>query len=247
MAGVGPDLGLASYKIFEDVGGRYVTYTFVRWQAMLDVAEQGFDVINLSLGGLLEFGGGNSSDVAAYRAAEKRVANYMKKRGVTVVASAGNDDVNTNGSLFHFPGDVSGYINVGATVILPAPIYPFEGSYDVRALYSNYGAALSVVAPGGDWVEGTPYGPWYFMVFSTYVYIDPICAAAWNCDLGWSWASGTSMAAPHVAGVAGLVKDNNPRLNTNQIAATIKSTAEDMGDRQQFGHGMVDAYAAVVK
>ena len=247
MAGVGPDLGLASYKIFEDVDGRYVAYTFVRWQAMIDVANQGFDVINLSLGGLLGFGGGNSSELAAYRAAEKRVANYMKQHGVIFVASAGNDGVNTNGPQFHFPGDVAGYINVGATVILPAPIYPFEGSYDVRALYSNYGAALSVVAPGGDWVDGTGYSPWLFSVFSTYVYIDPVCAASWNCPVGFAWASGTSMASPHVAGVAGLVKDNSPWLNTNQVAAVITSSAEDMGDRQQFGHGMVDAYAAVTK
>ena len=251
--GVGPNLGLAGYKIFEwvyypdDDEWGYVTYTDVRWAAMIDAANKGFNVINMSLGGYGQFGGGNSSDLAALRAAEKRVANYMKTMNVSVVASSGNGNVNLNGPVIHLPGDVTGYVNVGGTGIRPAPVYPFDGSYDVRASYSNYGAAVDLVAPGGEYVDGLGYPYWWFGVFSTYVYQNPTCAATWDCGVGFAWATGTSMAAPHVSGVAGLVIDGNPRLNANKVRSILRSTAEDLGDRQQFGHGMVDAYAAVTR
>ena len=52
------------------------------------------------------------------------------------------------------------------------------------------------------------------------------------------------MAAPHVAGVAGLIADENPRANPHQIASILTRTAENLGDRQAFGHGMVNAYEA---
>ena len=55
------------------------------------------------------------------------------------------------------------------------------------------------------------------------------------------------MATPHVAGVIGLVRDANPNLTPNQVRALIKTTADDLGDHQSFGHGMVNAYEAVLK
>src|SRR5690606_33306304 len=82
------------------------------------------------------------------------------------------------------------------------------------------------------------------LVLSAYVVADPFCAALGACPVGYSWAGGTSMAAPHVAGVAGLVLDQNPRLNANQVSALLRRTADDLGDRQMFGHGMVNAFEA---
>ena len=48
-----------------------------------------------------------------------------------------------------------------------------------------------------------------------------------------------------MAGVAGLIIDQDPGLNPHQVRAILKQTAENLGDRQLFGHGMADAYAAV--
>ena len=48
-----------------------------------------------------------------------------------------------------------------------------------------------------------------------------------------------------MAGAAGLLKDLHPRLNPRQVTSILKETAEDLGDRQQFGHGMLDVYGAV--
>jgi subtilisin family serine protease len=73
----------------------------------------------------------------------------------------------------------------------------------------------------------------------------PKCVEKANCPVGFAFAAGTSMAAPHVSGVAGLVRDEDPRLGSNRVATRLKQTAESLGDRQRFGHGMVDAHAAV--
>ena len=252
VVGVGPNLGLAGYNIFElDPDYGLITWSDVRWEAMIDAANRGYQVINMSLGGVGGFGGGNSSGLAALRAAEKRVANYMKKKGVVVVAAAGNDGYNTNGWIIHLPGDVSGYINVGATGIRPDWVFPQEGFYDVRAFYSNYGAALTLAAPGGDiGPDGTvwPFPAAYYLVMSTGVAYDATgCSLTWDCPPEYYWGGGTSQAAPHVSGAAGLVIDNSPWLSPNQVKSILKSTAQDLGNRQQFGHGMVDVYSAVNK
>jgi lantibiotic leader peptide-processing serine protease len=52
------------------------------------------------------------------------------------------------------------------------------------------------------------------------------------------------MAAPHVAGVVAIARATNPRLSPLQVNSLITRTAQSLGDRQQFGHGMVDAAAA---
>ncbi len=248
--GVGPNLGLASYNTFEWIDGcGFCTYFSSVFQAMLDAAARGFDVINLSLGGLYLFPQ-TRGDGAALFTATQRIAQYVTQQGVTIVAAAGNEDFNLNGPVYSIPADVSAITSVGATGIRPLPLYPQAGAYDVRAFYSNYGAAVDLAAPGGDC--GLDDGcdrtipDWFtYLVLSTFVVLDPGCAATQSCPPSYTWAGGTSMASPHVAGVAGLVKDHNPRLNPNQVASILTRTAENLGDRQLFGHGMVNAEAAV--
>jgi subtilisin family serine protease len=241
--GVGPNLGLANYNVFEIGPDGFGAWDEALWAAMLDVAAQGFDVINMSLGGYIVRSDG-PEDVAVWTA-WNRMADYVTRQGVTIVASAGNAGLDLNGPLEHIPSDVTGIICTGATGIRPDPFYPQAGAYDVRAFYSNYGAAVTLAAPGGDLgPDGATY-PWWYLVFSTYVYADPACAATASCPLGYAWAGGTSQAAPHVAGAAGLLKDLHPRLKPQQVTSVLKETAEDLGDRQQFGQGMLDVYGAV--
>jgi subtilisin family serine protease len=247
VVGVGPGLGLASYNTFEEIPGCGVcTYTDSRWIAMIDAADRGFDVINMSLGGYGFFGSGKgTSDLAYVRAMEQRVASYVNKLGTTVVATAGNGGISLNGPVIHLPGDVPGIINVGATGIGPDPWFPQDGYYDFLAGYSNYGAPVTVTAPGGDVPPESLYY-WEHMILSTYVFLDPACAATYSCPGWYAWTGGTSMAAPHVSGVAGLIKDIDPGLNPNQVESIIKRTADQVGSRQLFGHGIVDAFAAVM-
>jgi subtilisin family serine protease len=244
--GVGPDLGLASYNVFQQTKYGIVAYDEAIWAAMLDAAAQGFDVINLSLGSYI-VRSASPGDVAVWTA-WNRMTNYVSKQGVTIVASAGNEDRNLNGPVDHIPSDVSRIISVGATGIRPDPIYPRDRAYDVRASYSNYGAAVTLSAPGGD--AGPGGTPWpfpgaYYLVFSDYVFVDPTCAETASCPVGYAWAGGTSMSAPHVAGAAGLINEIHPDMNPNRVASLLKATAERIGKRQKFGHGLLDAFAAV--
>jgi len=242
--GVGPDLGIASYNVFEVVetpeGPALGAFDFPVWEAIIDAADRGFEVVNMSLGGY-----GTKQENAQGYVAWNRVANYARKKGTVLVASAGNEALDLNGSLYSVPSDLPGVINVAATGIWPLPEYPQEGFEDVRANYSNVGATLDVAAPGGDCGPTDDCDSSYrHMILSTYVIPNPNCALLEACQVGYAWAGGTSMASPHVAGVVGLMLDEDPSLNPNQVSAKLRRTAHDLGDRQQFGHGMVDAYEA---
>jgi lantibiotic leader peptide-processing serine protease len=249
VVGVGPNLGLAGYNTFEFIPGCGVcSYSDARWAAMLDAADRGFDAINMSLGGYGQYGGQGSQDLAVYVALEKRVANYVTRRGTVLVASAGNGGLDLNGTIIHLPGDVPGMLNVSATGIQPEPRYQAGVSTDVLAFYSNYGAAVDVAAPGGDCGQiGTcdanrPANWFEYLVLSTIVAPNPTCAATESCAVGYGWKAGTSMAAPHVAGVAGLARDANPGLSASQVSTLVTRSADPIGSRQAFGHGMVNAY-----
>lgn len=98
---------------------------------------------------------------------------------------------------------------------------------DKRAPFSNFGSHLSLVAPGTD-----------------------ILSTAWKATHGLQ--SGTSMACPHVSGVAALVKAWNPSLNAEQIATILRETAEPLREQATdpipndfHGFGLVNALAAL--
>jgi len=64
----------------------------------------------------------------------------------------------------------------------------------------------------------------------------------------YHYMSGTSMAAPHVTGVAALIKTLNPSMSASQISNRLTSTAVDLGPSGKdptFGHGRLNAAAAV--
>ncbi|MCB2113181.1 MAG: S8 family serine peptidase [Parvularculaceae bacterium] len=246
--GVAPDAKIASYNTFEVIPDCGVcSYTDSRWAAMIDAADLGYDVISMSLGGTAQFGGQGTNDLATYVAAEKRVANYVAKQGTLMVASAGNSGLDLNGTIIHVPGDIPQILNVGATGVQPAPRYPFPNSFDIRAFYSNYGAPVGIAGPGGDCGQidtcdsGRPANWFEYLILSTTVAADPACAATFSCAPGWGWKGGTSMATPHVSGVAALVKAKNPGMKPNALRALLTRSAENIGSRQEFGHGMVRA------
>nr|ADK62564.1 alkaline protease [Bacillus sp. B001] len=91
---------------------------------------------------------------------------------------------------------------------------------DSLASFSQYGEGLDLVAPGVG-VESTYPGG------------------------GYDSLSGTSMAAPHVAGAAALVKQKNPGWTNEQIRSHLNDTANDLGDSFRFGSGLLNAENAV--
>lgn len=177
-------------------------------------ADNGADVINLSLGGS---GGATVLQDAI---------DYAWSRGVVICAATGNSGTASIG----YPAAYSNCIAVGAT--------RFDGN---RAPYSQYGSGIDVSAPGGDTSvdqNGDGYGDGVLQqTFGTSV-----------TSFGYYFFQGTSMATPHVAGVAALVKAARPSATAAEIRAAIESSCVDRGAAgydTTFGHGIVDANAAV--
>ncbi len=268
MLGVGPGLGIASYNVFEfvDSVGEF-SFDDSVWSAMFDAAQRGYQVMNISLGDVFD----RTDDETTIKA-WKRVVKEVIRQGVTIVASAGNNALRLGGQTVHIPSDLPGVISVGATGIRPEPVYPLEGSFDVSAFYSNFGRPIDLVAPGGDCgVDGlcddfSVFPPnWFeFGVLSAFVCpgcsftadsspvlgftgfdVDPECIAKASCQTDYSWVIGTSVAAPHVSAVAGLIIDRFPYFNNLFVSTILKTSAERLGDHPHFGSGMVDAYRAV--
>jgi serine protease len=143
------------------------------------------------------------------------------------VAAAGNS--NSNSLLYPAAYDEF-VIAVGAT------------RYDeARAPYSNYGAGLDLVAPGGDLSvdqNGDGYG-------------DGVLQQTFGrrpTNFGYYFYEGTSMASPHVAGVAALVIANANATTPDTVRAVLEGSADDLGDvghDQYYGWGLVNAYGAL--
>jgi serine protease len=149
-----------------------------------------------------------------------------RAQGVTVIAAAGNDAT----SNWSYPASYNGVISVSATDPL-----------NNLASYSNYGTMIDVTAPGGETqVDYTQDG-----------YGDGVLSTIVDEDQGqyaFDFSQGTSMACPHVAGVAALLLSVNPNLSPDQVEALLESTAIDLapaGPDTFFGAGLVDAFAAV--
>jgi serine protease len=144
--------------------------------------------------------------------------NSARSRGTVVIVAAGNSNMDASGSN---PANCAGVVTVAAS-----------NRNGARASYSNYGAVVDVAAPGGDASGG---------LLST--------LNAGNTTPGadsYAFYQGTSMATPHVAGVAALMLSKTPGMTPDQIESTLKSTARPFpGTCSGCGAGIVDAASAV--
>ena len=149
--------------------------------------------------------------------------------GAVVVVAAGNenDDVTTSR-----PANCNGVIAVAAT--------NRAGS---RATYSNFGSLVKIAAPGGQRTYfSDPNG-----VLST---LNNGKVLAQNDD--YQYSQGTSMAAPHVAGIVSLMLSVNPGLSPAQVLSIIQSTARAFPAASNCtaalcGAGIINAAAAVTQ
>jgi serine protease len=189
-------------------------------------ADQGADVINLSLGGPQVIGQAPplNEEIAA-------AVEYAYDKGAVVVAAAGNESV----PLCSYPAAAANAICVGATDQNGAPSYYSnfpsspEGSVGVRAP-GGAGGPLFCEDSGEIWSSVWPEG-------------DP-CKDSANGDLsGYDAFPGTSMAAPFVSGLAAVLAAKG--LSNGQILECIKATSSNQGSFDPvMGYGIVDVDAA---
>lgn len=129
---------------------------------------------------------------------------------------------NNNIERRRYPAAFDGVIAVGST-----------DKADKKSQFSNFGDWISVSAPGSD-------------IMSTF----PTYPVSIGGTAGYASLSGTSMAAPLVAGLAGLVRSQHPGMAPAQVKALIEKTSVDLGDKgfdKVFGHGRIDAFQAISK
>ena len=130
-----------------------------------------------------------------------------------------------------------------------------SNEYDRWWEYSNYGTSLDIVAPAGGLVSDTSENSNILSSIST-VGRTIGCSSLYVVGSSWGRAYGTSLAAPLVAGLAGLVQSHHPGFSNEQTRQVIEVSAEDivdpLGTGQNFpgfdvytGYGRANAYRAV--
>ena len=155
---------------------------------------------------------------------ERDAVRYAQGKGVVIVAASGNESATSVG----YPATYDGVIAVGAT--------RYDGAV---AAYSNGGSTLDVVAPGGDMAvdqnrDGYNDGILQEVVIGT--------------QHGYDFYEGTSMASPHVAGVAALLISAGAR--PQDVLGLLTSTAKDVGATgfdNRAGYGLIQPVKALQK
>jgi len=172
----------------------------------------------------LSLGGGGFSQT------EQDAFTLARGAGVIIVAAAGNN----NSSSPSYPAAYQGVTSVSAV-----------DSKFGRASYSNFGPLIDVAAPGGTFAWDANNDGQLDGIYST-AGSDSSGAIEYTYRL----LTGTSMAAPHVAGVVALMKAVNPNLTPDAFDTLLASgvLTQDIGGPgrdNDFGYGLIDAFKAV--
>ncbi len=250
--------------------------------ALRYAGDQRLDVVNLSLFAdpYLYYCGNDAQQRAIYQDM-KNAAKYAQQRGVVIVAAAGNeaqdlghpgiDDISPD-----WPPDTAVVRNVRnncrvSPAELPGVVTVSASGVSTLASYSTIGNPVDVTAPGGDAPQtpSTVFGRGRILAG----WSSTDATGLWEALAGvnravesgggrYVWISGTSMASPHVAGVAALIRQVHPGMPQGAVAALLCSSATPLscpanwpatdprrctggpGNTSFFGAGMVNASAA---
>jgi lantibiotic leader peptide-processing serine protease len=194
-------------------------------QGVIWAADHGADVANMSIGDTILKEGNRK-----YAAMAHRVFNYAQKKGMLVVVAAGNDsmDLDQNRDVYKMYCDAPHVVCVSAT-----------GAADEFVWYSNYGrSAINVAAPGGTIDDRV------WAACSRTSLLVPDCQTS-DQVLG---LLGTSMAAPHVSGLAALLVEDIGRNDPQKVKKRLQRTADDLGEPGRdalYGKGRINVPRAL--
>jgi subtilisin family serine protease len=231
MASVAPDARICAVKVLSQFGSGSFADVIT---GILYASEVGADAVNMSFGAYVDR---ESPGVKNLITLLQNAINVATKRGVVLVASAGNSAINLDQDPTNFlsiPAQLNNVITVGAT----APIN--QQNFDLLTSYSNFGGVtgIDLVAPGGDLVGG---GQIFDLVLSACS--EFVCGGTNFYLLG----AGTSFSAPHVTGAALVVES---QLGGNQTPARLTGCLlhnnDNVGDFSIFGNGRLNVANAAV-
>lgn len=251
LAGMTQRVRLIAMKVYS----RQLTFDHYDYiDAIIESADRGADVINASFGGYKK----RSEDPALYEA-YRRAFSYAQRKGVLFVGITGNDalDLDNDGGDFYRTCELSepsGGLCAAATAPIAAPTP--EGPWtkvDSLAEYSAFGLSIvSVVAPGGRSIDRPNQPRKYTRIWHacpTGPTTAPGCPPDGCLDGRCLWeSSGTSFAAPHVAGLAALLISRVGQHRPLEIGALIQESADDLGAPgvdKYYGHGRINAASAL--
>ncbi|MEU6101948.1 S8 family peptidase [Streptomyces flaveolus] len=244
MTGVAPGVKVAGIKVSNPDG---FFYTEAVVCGFMWAAEHGVDVTNNSYyTDPWYFNCKNDPDQKALVEAVSRASRYAEKKGAVNVAAAGNENYDLASDEILDPSSPND-TTPGDRVIDPSECYDIPtqlpgvvtvaatGAKGLKSSFSNHGlSVIDIAAPGGD---------------ST-AYQTPAPPATSGLILGtlpggkWGYMAGTSMASPHVAGVAALIKSTHPHASPAMVKALLYAEADATPCTKPYdidGDGKVDA------
>jgi subtilisin family serine protease len=277
IAGVAPEATIVALKACTIAGYCFADSVAA---ALRYAGDQRLDVVNLSLFAdpYLYFCANDAGQRAVLHDLQS-AARYAQQRGVVIVAAAGNESQDlghptTDEISPDWPPEsaIEREVRNNCRVTpaeLPGVVTVSASGVNTLASYSNVGSPVDVTAPGGDAAQtpGNTYGRILAGWSSTdatgsWEFYEATGRAVESGGGRYVWISGTSMASPHAAGVAALIRGVHPKMPSGAVAALIRSSATPLacpsdwpatdprrcaggrGNTSFFGAGMVNALAA---
>ena len=244
VIGVAPEVELVALKVLsENTNSGDFSWLMA---AIVYAANQGVDIANISIGTVLPDVGPAASNSLELKAMFDDVSSYASDKGLFIVASAGEQNLNMDGNHMHFPSVSEHAVSVASTTPIGWLVDPYTSFFNGSS-YSNYGlSGVDFVAPGGDasypgeencQLADLQRPCWVFdFVYST-------------ISGGWGWVTNTGAATAHASGVAALYKSLHPGAGPDDIKMAMMGSAYKIGASpgkdEVFGKGHLNALGAL--